>query len=66
MAGDKIQFDRVVSNKVVGFPNKDISIHAPRMLVSSKPNDSLLAINEKLCKLERINNFQVSFKHIVD
>uniref|UniRef100_A0A8R1DNK1 Beta-sarcoglycan n=1 Tax=Caenorhabditis japonica TaxID=281687 RepID=A0A8R1DNK1_CAEJA len=59
MAGEKIHFEKVVSNKIVGFPNKDILIQAPRMLVSSKENDSMLAINEKLCKLERINNFQV-------
>ncbi|CAI2347266.1 unnamed protein product [Caenorhabditis sp. 36 PRJEB53466] len=59
MAGDKIQFEKVVTNKVVGFPSKDILIHAPRMLISSRPNDSILVISEKLCKLERINNFQV-------
>uniref|UniRef100_A0A1I7TG48 Beta-sarcoglycan n=1 Tax=Caenorhabditis tropicalis TaxID=1561998 RepID=A0A1I7TG48_9PELO len=29
------------------------------MLVTSRQNDSLLAMSEKLCKLERVNNFQV-------
>ncbi|EGT52748.1 CBN-SGCB-1 protein [Caenorhabditis brenneri] len=59
MSGNRIQFEKVVSNKIYGFPEKDISISAPRLLMESRKNDSLLAINEKLCKLEKVNNFQV-------
>ncbi|CAB3404912.1 unnamed protein product [Caenorhabditis bovis] len=59
MAGDRIEFEKVISDKVVGFPNKDILLHAPRILVEAKPNDTMFAINEKNCKLENVNNFQV-------
>lgn len=59
MTGNQLKFEKVVSNKIVGFPDKDITITAPRMLVTSRQNDSLLVMSEKLCKLERVNNFQV-------
>lgn len=59
MSGNKIQFDKVVSNKIVGFPENDITVTAPRILMTARQNDSLLVMSEKLCKLERVNNFQV-------
>ncbi|KAF1768177.1 hypothetical protein GCK72_008139 [Caenorhabditis remanei] len=59
MSGNRIEFEKVVSNKIVGFPEKDITITAPRMLMTSRQNDSLLVMSEKLCKLERVNSFQV-------
>ncbi|CAI5441662.1 unnamed protein product [Caenorhabditis angaria] len=59
MAGDKIQFDNVVTSKVFGFPEKNIDVSAPRILVSAKKNGSFLEMTEKYCRIKNVNNFQV-------
>ncbi|CAD6188651.1 unnamed protein product [Caenorhabditis auriculariae] len=60
MSGSKVELGKVVSNGlVVGFPEKDILIHAPRITVSSKPNDSRFVMDGNTCKFENTNSFQI-------